>query len=173
VTDPHSSPVTAAPGADLDPTPGEWQRVSPKQITVDIIGNLVALVIVTAGTALPWILSGVTWLAVIPAASLVIFVLVLVFTPRRIRAIGYLLRDDDLVFRTGIMFKRQVAVPYGRMQQVDVTRGPLERSFGLSSLKLITAAAATNITIPGLPEAEAERLRDHLVEVAETRRAGL
>ncbi|MGN6501716.1 MAG: PH domain-containing protein, partial [Pseudolysinimonas sp.] len=28
-------------------------------------------------------------------------------------------------------------------------------------------------TIPGLPEAEAETLRDRLVELAETRRAGL
>jgi membrane protein YdbS with pleckstrin-like domain len=37
----------------------------------------------------------------------------------------------------------------------------------------VTAAAATGVTIPGLPEADAEELRDKLVALAETRRAGL
>ena len=89
------------------------------------------------------------------------------------RSIGYRLRDDDLLFRRGLMFQRFVAVPYGRMQLVDINRGPLARAVGLSELKLVTAAAASNVTIPGLPEADAEALRDRLVELAETRRAGL
>ena len=46
------------------------------------------------------------------------------FEPRRVRSIGYRLREDDLLFRRGIMFQRLVAVPYGRMQLVDITRGP-------------------------------------------------
>jgi membrane protein YdbS with pleckstrin-like domain len=37
----------------------------------------------------------------------------------------------------------------------------------------VTAAAASNVTIPGLPEQDAEQLRDRLVELAESRRAGL
>ena len=73
------------------------------------------------------------------------------------RSIGYLLREDDLLFRRGIMFQRFVAVPYGRMQLVDITRGPLARSLGLADLKLVTAAAASGVTIPGLPEDDAER----------------
>ena len=95
------------------------------------------------------------------------------FTPRRVRAIGYQLRDDDLLFRRGIMFQRFVAVPYGRMQLVDINRGPLARAVGLTELKLVTAAAASGVTIPGLPEQDAEELRDRLVALAESRRAGL
>jgi membrane protein YdbS with pleckstrin-like domain len=71
------------------------------------------------------------------------------------------------------MFQRFVAVPFGRMQLVDITRGPLARALGLAELKLVTAAAATGVVIPGLPLADAEELRDHLVALAETRRAGL
>ncbi len=97
----------------------------------------------------------------------------LALTPRRVRAIGYLLRDDDLLFRRGIMFQRFVSVPYGRMQLVDINRGPLTRAFGLAELKFVTAAASSGVTIPGLPLETAEQLRDHLVAVAETRRAGL
>ena len=157
----------------LDPVPGDWQRVSPKYVVVDLLGVLVSAVLFVVGTGVPWVLSGVAWLVVLPIAVLVLHVLVAAFTPRRVRALGYLLRDDDLVFRKGIMFLRVVSVPYGRMQLVDLNRGPIARAFGLSELKLVTAAAASHITIPGLPEADAEVLRDRLVELAESRRAGL
>src|SRR6185312_6806642 len=101
------------------------------------------------------------WLLALPIIVGVMSILLAAFTPRRVRAIGYMLRDDDLLFRRGIMFQRFVAVPYGRMQLVDINRGPLARAVGLSELKLVTAAAASNVTIPGLPEADAEQLRDH------------
>ncbi|MDO7882653.1 PH domain-containing protein [Salinibacterium soli] len=151
----------------------EWRRVSPKYIVVDLVGTLIGGAVVVGATSIAPAVSGVTWLWVIPAALAVGFVVLLAFTPRRVRAIGYQLRADDLLFRKGIMFQRFVAVPYGRMQLVDVNRGPLARAVGLSELKFVTAAAATAVTIPGLPEAEAEELRDRLVELAESRRAGL
>ncbi len=86
---------------------------------------------------------------------------------------GYAERADDLLVRHGWMFRRLVVVPYGRMQFVDVTAGPLERRFGLATLQLHTAAAATDATIPGLPPAEAARLRDTLAALGEARSAGL
>ena len=171
-----AEPRTAEPqpsGATLDPVAGEWQRVSPKYVVVDLLGILVSAVMFVVGTGVPWALSGVPGLIALPIAALVLHILIAAFTPRRVRALGYLLRDDDLVFRKGIMFLRVVSVPYGRMQLVDLNRGPIARAFGLSELKLVTAAAASHITIPGLPEADAEILRDRLVELAESRRAGL
>ena len=54
-----------------------------------------------------------------------------------------------------------------------ITRGPVSRALGLADLKFVTAAAATAVTLPGLPLGDAERLRDELVALAETRRAGL
>jgi membrane protein YdbS with pleckstrin-like domain len=66
-----------------------------------------------------------------------------------------------------------IAVPYGRMQLVDITQGPLDRAFGVSQLKMVTAAATTGVQIPGLSQQGAEALRDTLIEVAETRRTGL
>lgn len=165
------APTPAA--ARLDPVPGEWKRVSSKYVIVDLIGTLITGVIMTVASGLPWFFSQAPWLLALPIIVAVISLLLAAFTPRRVRAIGYMLRDDDLLFRRGIMFLRFVAVPYGRMQLVDVNRGPLARAVGLSELKLVTAAAASNVTIPGLPEADAEELRDRLVALAESRRAGL
>lgn len=150
----------------------EWQRVSPRYIPVDMIGTLIFGAIATAAGFLPyWFGWQEGWF--IGAGIAVIFLITLALTPRRVRAIGYLLREDDLLFRRGIMFQRFVAVPYGRMQLVDISRGPIARAFGLAELKFVTAAALSGVLIPGLPLAEAEQLRDHLVAVAETRRAGL
>jgi len=169
VTDDAATPTTAR----LEPVAGEWKRVSSKYVIVDLVGTLITGVIMTAASGIPWFFAQLPWLLVLPIVVGVISILMAAFTPRRVRAIGYMLRDDDLLFRRGIMFQRFVAVPYGRMQLVDINRGPLARAVGLSELKLVTAAAASNVTIPGLPEADAEALRDHLVELAESRRAGL
>jgi len=92
---------------------------------------------------------------------------------RRFRAWGYAERDDDLIVRRGVMFRRVSVVPYGRMQFVDVTAGPLERAFGLATVQLHTAAATTDARIPGLPADEAARLRDQLAALGESRAAGL
>jgi membrane protein YdbS with pleckstrin-like domain len=151
----------------------EWRRVAPKYILVDVIGAIVLTIALVIATSLPALFSHQVLLWLIPAAVLIVMIFVLAFTPRRVRAIGYQLRDDDLLFRRGLLFQRFVSVPYGRMQLVDITRGPLSRLLGLSDLHFVTAAASSGVMIPGLLVADAEELRDHLVSVAETRRAGL
>jgi membrane protein YdbS with pleckstrin-like domain len=152
---------------------GEWRRVSPRYILVDLIGAAIFALVVVA-VAIVWaVLFEQTWQWWVMGALLIAIMLGAVFTPRRIRSIGYQLRQDDLLFRRGIMWTRMVAVPYGRMQLIDINRGPVARAFGLSELKFVTASAASAIVLPGLPEDEAERLRDHLVAVAESRRTGL
>ncbi|WP_217235011.1 PH domain-containing protein [Streptomyces sp. AC555_RSS877] len=92
---------------------------------------------------------------------------------RNWRSWRYAERADDLLISRGVLWQEETVVPYGRMQLVEVTSGPVERHFGLASVQLHTAAAATDATIPGLAPDEAERLRDRLTELGEARSAGL
>ena len=92
---------------------------------------------------------------------------------RNWRSWRYAERADDLLISRGVLWREETVVPYGRMQLVEVTSGPLERRFGLASVQLHTAAAATDAKIPGLAPAEAERLRDRLTALGEARSAGL
>src|SRR5690554_1400495 len=149
-----------------------WRRISPKFIVSELLSNL-AFYGVGVVVGVVFLVIGWDWAWWATGAIAVVLLVSLIVTPRRVRAYGYQLREDDLVFRKGIMFLRIVAVPYGRMQLVDINRGPLSRMLGLSELKFVTAAASTGIVIPGLPADDAEQLRDHLVAVAESRRAGL
>ena len=98
---------------------------------------------------------------------------VLRFLRNRFRSWQYQERDEDLVVKRGVAFRRLSVVPYGRMQFVDVTAGPIERLFKLSTIKLHTAAAATDARIPGLERDEAARLRDQLASLGEAKAAGL
>lgn len=152
---------------------GVWHQISRKYLWVQLIANGAIVLIVVVAMLVLTLALGQTW-AYIPGGILIaIMAWMLAVLPRQVRAIGYQLRDDDLVFRRGILWQRMVAVPYGRMQLVDITHGPLDRGFGIAQLKLVTAAATTGVTIPGLSQQSAEALRDHLIAVAESRRTGL
>ena len=113
------------------------------------------------------------WAALSAMVSLAVATWLWWLIGRQVAAIGYAERADDLLVTRGILFRELVVVPYGRMQLVDVQAGPLDRRFGIARLQLHTAAATTDASIPGLPVAEAGRLRDQLAALGEARSAGL
>ncbi|MBE7248557.1 MAG: PH domain-containing protein [Actinomycetospora chiangmaiensis] len=151
----------------------DWRPVSPKLITVELITRVVWAVVLLAAAGAGWALWPY-WLW--PAAMAVLVGYALwrsIITFRAVRAWGYAERDHDLLVRHGLLIRRLSIVPYARMQFVDVTAGPLERAFGLATVQLHTAAAASDARVPGLPPAEASRLRDRLTALGEDRAEGL
>ncbi|MFG6493647.1 PH domain-containing protein [Microbacterium sp. P03] len=152
---------------------GTWHQIARAYVWVRIISTAVSLLVVTAIVLALWLLLHQTWVWIPGGILIVILAWTIIITPRQARSIGYQLRHDDLVFRRGILWQRMVAVPYGRMQLVDITHGPLDRGFGIAQLKLVTAAASSGVVIPGVTQLAAEQLRDTLIDVAETRRTGL
>ena len=152
---------------------GTWHQLARQYVWVQLISTGVFALIVLAAVLLVTLLWGQWWAWIPGGIFLGILVWTMIITPRQARAYGYQLRRDDLVFRRGILWQRVVAVPYGRMQLIDITHGPLDRGFGIAQLKLVTAAASTGVVIPGLKQDAAEQLRDTLVDVAEARRTGL
>jgi membrane protein YdbS with pleckstrin-like domain len=129
-------------------------------------------VLTVATGLLPGLLAGPAWaaFALLPLACAAWGWRLL---GRNWRSWRYAERADDLLISRGVLWREETVVPYGRMQLVEVTSGPVERRFGLATVQLHTAAAATDATIPGLDPAEAERLRDRLTELGEARSAGL
>jgi membrane protein YdbS with pleckstrin-like domain len=138
-----------------------------------------ALVVVPVTLAL--VIVNLVASAAIPAVSLWITVAVGVavfgwlwwLLGRRVRSFGFVERDDDLLVTSGVLFRRLVIVPYGRMQLVDLVAGPIDRAMGLATVKLHTAAATTDASIPGLTPERAAALRDRLAALGEERSAGL
>lgn len=156
----------------MNSNPG-WMTPSPKlwsmRLTEGAVVAVLCAIAVAAGTA-----SQGAGLAVgLAVVVLLAGVGYLFMAHRRFRAWAYQEREEDLVVSRGVMFRRQSVVPYGRMQFVDVTAGPVERIFKLKTVKLHTAAAASDARIPGLEPEEAARLRDRLAALGEAKAAGV
>ncbi|MEU9290733.1 PH domain-containing protein [Streptomyces sp. NPDC048275] len=150
-----------------------WTGLPPGLLRMRRLLLVVWLGLLTVGVGLLLgLLAGVVWaaFALLPLALLVWGWHML---GRNWLSWRYAERADDLLISRGVLFREETVVPYGRMQLVEVTSGPVERHFGLASVQLHTAAAATDACIPGLDPAEAERLRDRLTELGEARSAGL
>ena len=163
-----ASPTLGATAAE------QWLHPSPKLVTLRLAEAAVVTVLVLLAAGLPLLLTGHGLAAGIVAAAVVVAgIVAAVLLRRRVRAWAFCERAEDLLVRRGLLVQRLSLVPYGRMQFVDVSAGPLERSFGLATLRLHTAAAASDARIPGLPRAEAERLRDQLGSLGEAQAAGL
>ncbi len=152
-----------------------WQRLSPRYRSLRRLTTLlVAPIFFSVPAVLVGVLTGLWWIsAILWGVAAVIVLLRLSLIERTWRSWGYVEREDDLYITHGVLFRSLVAVPYGRMQLVEVASGPLERSFGLATVSMKTASPETNATIPGLPPEEAARLRDRLTELGEAHASGL
>jgi membrane protein YdbS with pleckstrin-like domain len=167
---------TASSVDDAFRPPGEeWQRVSPllaRAYRITLVFWSLVIALVLGGLFLVPGMPG--W---IPTAGLVVVLVVLVWVwiviGRRVRSWGYAERSEDLLVTSGILFRRLVVVPYGRMQLVDLRAGPLDRALGITTVQLHTAAATTDASIPGLLPDVAAALRDRLARLGEQRSAGL
>lgn len=93
-----------------------------------------------------------------------------VMVPDRIyRRIGYRLTERLLQLVRGWMFHTDTVVPFVRVQHIDITRGPIEKLFGIATLVVHTAGTHNSIvTVPGLSPETAARIRDTIREHVRT-----
>jgi uncharacterized protein len=151
-----------------------WTPVSPRLATARrIVLSLEYLLVIGGGVAIALSPLGRGWLVAYAVVAVIAFVWIWWIIGRRVRSFGYAERADDLLVVSGILVRRLVIVPYGRMQMVDLTAGPIDRWLGISTVQLHTAAATTDATIPGLLPEDAVALRDRLAARGEERNAGL
>ena len=166
------TPGSTRTGDPFNPDGVVFQPVSRRLIAVRVVGILLglgalaAVFVVGALVRYSWMWVGAA--VVVGFAAWAVWLV-----PRQVRAMGYALTADHLLWRKGIMFRRICVVPYGRMQYVDTSQGPLAAWLGIAEVRLHTAAASTDATINGLPVKEAEHLRRLLADRGEQRMAGL
>lgn len=81
----------------------------------------------------------------------------------------YGLRTQDIIYKSGLIWRNETIVPFNRIQHVEITQGPLERKFGISKLKVFTAGGSqSDLVIPGLIDQEANRIKSFLIEKIKT-----
>lgn len=77
----------------------------------------------------------------------------------------YALRNQDLSYLSGLIFKKTVTQPILRIQHIELKRGPIERKLGLAKVQVFSAGGATHtFEIPGLEVDTAESIRQFILD---------
>lgn len=155
------------------PPAAAWHGLSPSYLKLKYVMIAINWAIIGAIIMVPLVLMKVSWWWIPLAAFLVLWLWRFVRAPRVFRRWGYAETDDDIYLTRGLLWRELTCVPYGRMQLVNVSSGPIERQFGLASVELVTASTSGTITIPGLARPDAIALRDRLIESGELLQAGI
>jgi membrane protein YdbS with pleckstrin-like domain len=174
----HDRPADERPGAGAagptapDGAPPRFERLDPRVVPYWLLSGTFGITFLGAiGFA---VLSafraqiGDAWgssltLAIVLFAGMLLWQLIA--PPLAYRRWRYSIDDDLLVARYGIVFHEEKAIPVSRLQHVDLTRGPIERLFGLATLVVHTAGTeAASFRLPGLRAAVATELRDRILE---------
>ncbi|MGQ8367472.1 PH domain-containing protein [Glaciecola sp. 1036] len=78
---------------------------------------------------------------------------------------GYALREHDLHFQTGLIFRKHICQPILRIQHIEIKRGPIDRKAGLATLEVYSAGGVHHtFHIPGLPHETAKKLRSFILD---------
>lgn len=156
------------------PPTTEWTPLSPRFTSYSRVTELIGTAVFAP------VLGGVLWWFLDWRFAVAALGLMLVWSiwqwfrvARLARSWGYAERESDLYVKHGLWFRTLSVIPYGRMQAVQVSSGPIMRSFGLAQVQLITASMQTEATIPGLDAAAAAALRDRLTVLGEAQAAAL
>ena len=77
---------------------------------------------------------------------------------------GYNKNEYELHFKHGLWWRKKTALSFSRIQHIDISHGPLERKFGMATIKFFTAGgASSDLKIPGLPNQIAEKMRSEIL----------
>ena len=110
-----------------------------------------------AGELIGVAISGAVWLCI----SLLIFL----FEKKRYHQKGLALREHDISYKEGVFFQKTVTIPFNRIQHSEISRGPIERKFKLSTLKIFTAGGSqSDLSISGLDPDRAQELKDFIAK---------
>lgn len=86
---------------------------------------------------------------------------VVALVPGRWRRWGYAFTERELHVASGWLTRVHTVVPVSRVQHIDVSQGPIERSAGVATLSLHTAGTEGSLVVlPGIRRERAEEIRD-------------
>ncbi len=136
-----------------------WRWVTAVAFIPAVAAVSIAALAATAVRAPAAIAFWIAWPLLVGAMAGIVWK----YPPARHRHLRYRIDDVGITIRDGVLWRTSSALPRIRIQHTDVSQGPLQRRYGVATLKLYTAGSRfTRIELPGLEHAVAVALRDQL-----------
>lgn len=144
------------------------QNVSPKYKRIHHIYSLLfALVLGGIATSISLGVEEVSSMFYLVGlgVALVVAVVRIVFINLAYPWKGYAVRERDVLYQSGLIWRKLVVIPFSRIQHGELSEGIVDRQFGLAKLRLYTAGgSSSDLSIPAIPKEEAERLREFIMK---------
>ncbi len=100
----------------------------------------------------------------IPTALIIIMFFQFIMTYFGFKKKFYALREKDILFQTGLLWRTKTVIPFNRIQHAEVIQGPIDRMFDLSVLRIFTAGgSASDMNLPGLRPIEANNIKEFIL----------
>jgi uncharacterized protein len=140
------------------------RELDPRIVTVwrfsTVVSSLPPSLLVSAVAV--GFLGSVGWL--VPAVLAVVVVAAAIwYPPARFARWRWRFTDIAVELEHGVLVRQAEALPYFRIQQIDVNEGPIDRLLGLASLQVTSASASGSVALPGIPAGDAPALRRALL----------
>ena len=141
------------------PLPAEWLYLPRQALYCRAIYQGIWLIVALLFVAVSvwfWPRSWLIWPAAVIGSTQLLGLLLLPITVKRQR---YVIRQRDVLLCKGLIWQRCTLLPMARLQHVARQRGPLQRWFGLATVKLFSAGSnGAEIALRDMDSAQAEQL---------------
>ncbi|MCP3904497.1 MAG: PH domain-containing protein [Planctomycetes bacterium] len=106
--------------------------------------------------------SLLSYYTVISALTLIAFPFVFLPLYFKYHTLRYAFDDKGVAMSWGILFRREIYLTYRRIQDIHVSRGIIQRWFGLASVAIQTASGSAGAEMTVVGVLQPEMLRDFL-----------
>jgi len=108
-----------------------------------------------------------------PEAALILPLLMLglaCYVYAHAKKLAYGIREHDIVLQSGVFWQREIVQPLRRVQHVELSRGPMDKHFGLVKVKLFSAGTAmSTFVIPGLDKDNGSQIKQYVLDYQDNR----
>ena len=143
----------------------EFESLPKRYLNYRRLTFSILLLVLSAMWIAPLIAGELIGVAISGAVWLCIALLIFLFEKKRYHKKGLALREHDISYKEGVFFQKTVTIPFNRIQHSEISRGPIERKFKLSTLKIFTAGGSqSDLSISGLDPDRAQELKDFIAK---------
>ena len=146
----------------------EYQGLHKDYLTAELIGLSILWLFISVVPLMALLFNDAEYPRWINVALLGVLILIItssyVLTIKGFKRKLYALREKDIIYKKGLIWRSTTIIPFNRIQHAEVHQGPLERLFNLSKLKIYTAGgSASDLTISGLVPDRANRIKHYVL----------
>ncbi len=126
----------------------QWRRLDPKAKTVWFIKGALFILLMTVILAII-LYFGVEFTIINTLLLSVSFAFILLLLVGAWAVMFYerylfMIQNDGIEIKRGILWKQDISIPYDRVQNVDIERGPIEQLIGTYNLNVFTAGTSSD-----------------------------